>query len=92
MQRALLLDFVDFETAFDSVFRDALWTILRGYSIPEKIIKMVRCLYDGFWSYRPIVSNILGMLNVLRFFRNFACKNLEILQVVYQSSGQRGCD
>ena len=48
MQRPLLVNFVDFEKAFDSVFRQALWTILRGYGIPDKIVRMIRCLYDGF--------------------------------------------
>ena len=48
MQRALVIVFVDFEKAFDSVFREALWTILKGYGFPEKIIRLIRCLYDGF--------------------------------------------
>ena len=28
---ALLVNFIDFEKAFDLVFRQGLWTILRGY-------------------------------------------------------------
>jgi hypothetical protein len=47
-QRAVFVNFVDFEKAFDSVFRGALWGILREYGVPEKIIKMIRVLYDGF--------------------------------------------
>ena len=36
----LYVCFVDFEKAFDSVDRSVLWRIIRGYSIPEKIVKM----------------------------------------------------
>ena len=47
-QRAVFINFVDFEKAFDSVYRSALWDIMREYGIPEKIIGMIRLLYDGF--------------------------------------------
>ena len=39
---------MDFEKAFDSVHRESLWKILRLYGIPEKIIKMIRIMYDDF--------------------------------------------
>ena len=39
--------FVDFEKAFDSVDRSVLWRIMRSYSIPEKIVKMVKVMYSG---------------------------------------------
>ena len=38
---------VDFEKAFDSVDRTVLWRIMRSYSIPEKIVKMVKVMYSG---------------------------------------------
>ena len=47
-KKELYVNFVDFEKAFDSVFRQALWKVLREYGVPEKVIKMVRILYDGF--------------------------------------------
>ena len=43
-QRALMIDFVDFEKAFDSVFREALWLC----AVPDKLIIMIKCLYLGF--------------------------------------------
>jgi hypothetical protein len=42
------VNFVDFEKAFDSVFSEALWKVLREYGIPEKIINMIKALYEGF--------------------------------------------
>ena len=38
----LYVCFVDFEKAFDFVDHSVLWRIMRSYSIPEKIVKMVR--------------------------------------------------
>ena len=43
----LYVCFVDFEKAFDSVDRETLWRIMRSYGIPEKIVNMVKVLYDG---------------------------------------------
>jgi hypothetical protein len=47
-QRALYVNFVDFEKVFDSVFREALWKVLREYGITEKMISMMKALYEGF--------------------------------------------
>ena len=44
----LFINFIDFEKAFDSIHRESLWKILRIYGLPEKLIKMIRILYDGF--------------------------------------------
>jgi len=43
----LYVCFVDFEKAFDSVDRSVLWRIMRSYSIPEKIVTMVKVMYSG---------------------------------------------
>jgi len=47
-QATLYINFVDFEKAFDSVHRDSLWEIMRRYGIPEKIINLVKALYNDF--------------------------------------------
>jgi len=44
----LHVHFVDFEKAFDSLHRDSLWTIMRQYGIPQKLIQMVKTLYEDF--------------------------------------------
>ena len=44
----LLANFIDFEKAFDSVHRPALWNILRHYGIPQKIINIIKMLYSNF--------------------------------------------
>ena len=38
---ALCINFIDFRKAFDSIHRDSLWTILRSYGIPPKIVELI---------------------------------------------------
>lgn len=47
-QRQLYVNFVDFEKAFDSIHRDSLWSILRHYGIPSKLVHLIRSFYDNF--------------------------------------------
>ena len=44
----LFINFVDFRKAFDSVYRDSLWKILRHYGIPQKIVTIISKFYDHF--------------------------------------------
>uniref|UniRef100_A0A1I8J247 Reverse transcriptase domain-containing protein n=1 Tax=Macrostomum lignano TaxID=282301 RepID=A0A1I8J247_9PLAT len=46
-QLTLILIFVDFRKAFDSVVRDALPEVLRAYNVPELLISAVMALYHG---------------------------------------------
>jgi len=39
--------FVDFKAAFDSVHRPSLWRILQEYGIPEKVINIIKSMYEG---------------------------------------------
>ena len=47
-QSPLYACFIDFEKAFDSVDRQAIWNILLHYGIPPKFIDIIRRLYEGF--------------------------------------------
>ena len=42
------MNYVDFEKAFDSIHRESLWTIMAYYGIPDKLIRMVKLLYEAF--------------------------------------------
>nr|KAG5712781.1 hypothetical protein BaRGS_007378 [Batillaria attramentaria] len=42
----LYINFIDYEKAFDSVDREALWKLLRHYGVPRKIISLIRCTYQ----------------------------------------------
>ena len=44
----MYIHFVDFKKAFDSIHRDSLWIIMRQYGVPQKLIKMVKILYEDF--------------------------------------------
>ena len=43
-QTSLYLTFIEFEKAFDSINHQILWSILRQYGIPEKIIAIIQQL------------------------------------------------
>ena len=47
-QATFYAHFVDFEKAFDSVHCEGLWRIMKAYSIPDKLIRMVKIMYDDF--------------------------------------------
>lgn len=42
--------FIDFKQAFDSVDRPTLWQLLLYYSVPTKIVNLIRELYNGLQS------------------------------------------
>ena len=42
----LYINFIDYEKAFDSVDREALWKLLKHYGVPDKIISLIRCTYQ----------------------------------------------
>ena len=41
------INFFDFEKTFDSVDGDTLWTLLRHYGVPVKIVNIIRSSYEG---------------------------------------------
>ena len=47
-QNKLILNFIDFRRAFDSIRRDCLWAILRAYGLPSKIITLIQAFYKNY--------------------------------------------
>ena len=45
--KPIVMTFIDFKKAFDSIDREIMWKILRHYGIPEKIVTLIKCLYNG---------------------------------------------
>ena len=45
---SLLINFIDFQKAFDSIHRESLWKILQAYGIPPKIINHIKMFYNNF--------------------------------------------
>src|SRR6218665_484288 len=43
----MLINFVDFKKAFDSVHGESLWKIMKSYEIPQRIIYIIQDFYDG---------------------------------------------
>ena len=47
-QSLLYINFIDFEKAFDGISREVLWRLLRHYGMPDKVVTIIRALYEGF--------------------------------------------
>ena len=41
----LLVNFIDFQKAFDSIDRNTLWKLMRHYGIPKKIVSLIENMY-----------------------------------------------
>lgn len=39
-------NFIDFKQAFDSIWQEGLWQSLRAHGIPEKMIRLIKSIYD----------------------------------------------
>ena len=39
---------MDFEKAFDSIYRTVLWKLLRHYGLPTKFVTLIKNMYEGF--------------------------------------------
>ena len=49
---SLYLNFVDFEKAFDNLYREVLWNLMAHYGIPQKFINIIRNSYNNIqWSH-----------------------------------------
>ena len=46
-QKPIIINFIDFKKAFDSVHRATIWKILKLYGIPDKIIEIIQNLYSS---------------------------------------------
>ena len=46
-QKSLIINFIDFQKAFDSIHRETLWKIASLYGIPPKFIAMFKNLYQN---------------------------------------------
>ena len=44
-QQDLIINFIDFIKAFDSVYKPSLWKILKYYGIPDRFINIFKALY-----------------------------------------------
>lgn len=47
-QNKLILNFIDFRKAFDSIKRSCIWSILRAYGLPSKFITLIQAFYNNY--------------------------------------------
>ena len=58
-QRDLFHNFIDFKKAFNWVWHDGLWHVLRGFNIEKGLIQVIQTLYDHATS-AVLLNNQLG--------------------------------
>jgi hypothetical protein len=46
-QLPIIVTFIDFTKAFDSINRERMWLILLSYGIPDKIVNAIKTIYNG---------------------------------------------
>ena len=61
----LIITFIDFEKAFDSINRVVLWKILKIYGIPEKIIQAIKALYSDQKAVIKLGNQLSDPINIL---------------------------
>jgi sorting nexin-29 len=56
--------FVDFKKAFDSIKRSAMFSILRHYGIPDKIVRAINTIYNGSKSRVLVDGKLSDQFNI----------------------------
>src|SRR5664279_4791431 len=54
----LYVCYIDFRKAFDSIWREGLWRVMRNMGYPEKIVRILESLYRGTFSAVRIGADI----------------------------------
>ena len=70
-QATFYAHFVDFEKAFDSVHHKGLGRIMKAYSIPDKLIRMVKILSVLYWKRENKQD---GLRSALALNKDVSCK------------------
>ena len=77
-QRQLYINYLDFEKAFDSIYRESLWHIIRAYGIPQEIVLVIKSFYNNF---KCRVDNSNTSFNVKTGVRQGCCMSLLLLNL-----------
>jgi len=58
-QRELYHNFIDFKKAFDRVWHDGLWHVMRDFNVEEGLVQVIQSLYEDA-SSSVLLNNIIG--------------------------------
>ena len=61
---SLVINFIDFKAAFDSVNREYIWTTLEHYGLPEMYIRIFKAFYTGTKSAVRVEGKLTEWLDV----------------------------
>ncbi|XP_030638825.1 uncharacterized protein LOC115819438 [Chanos chanos] len=60
----VLINFIDFQKAFDSLHRDTLWKIVQSYGVPPKMTTLMKMFYNQFECSVIINGNLTDWFSV----------------------------
>lgn len=63
--KELYVCYIDFRKAFDSVWRKGLWTVMRHYGYPEKIIRILENAYRDTFSAVRVDGDLTDWFNTV---------------------------
>ena len=56
--------FIDYTQAFDSIHRESLWTILRSFQVPEKLIRLIKLCYRNSRGMARVGGDLTDIFHV----------------------------
>ena len=62
--KTLYNNFIDFRQAFDSVWQQGLWQVLRNYGIPEELVELLEDMYSISLSAVRVVRELTEWFRV----------------------------
>lgn len=69
----LFITFVDMKKAYDSVPREALWTVLRKLGVPEMMVSLIRSFHQDMCAKIRLDGRILDPIDVRNGLRQGCC-------------------
>ena len=75
-QQDLIINFIDYKKAFDSVRRLSLWKILKHYGIPDRYIEIFKALYNNSSCCAKTSSGTQSILTLSQVFDKAASFHL----------------
>ncbi|XP_035828134.1 scoloptoxin SSD14 [Aplysia californica] len=71
----LIVNYPDYEKVFDSVYRATLWKIMRHHDFPQKLMNLIKSMYEGTRCYNmtsaDLSTNEKTVLTYHRFIEAF---------------------
>ena len=90
-QNNLVINFIDFQKAFDSVNRKCMWKIVSAYNIPDKFVNIMKSFYNNSRCCLRLGTNFSDLFEIKTGVRQ-GCILSPFLFLLVIDYGLRKCD